>query len=155
MAAEIALHVDPDCPDVPSPEMFAQWVRAALPADRQSSELAIRVVNEAEGRELNHRYRKLDKATNVLSFQSDLPAEISAQLDMAPLGDLVICAAVVAREARDQGKSSDEHWAHLTVHGVLHLLGYDHQDESSAVAMEALEIRILNNVNVPDPYECR
>jgi probable rRNA maturation factor len=155
MAADVALHVDPDCSDVPSEEMFTQWVRAALPADRQSSALSIRVVTEAEGRELNHRYRKLDKATNVLSFRSELPAEISAQLDMKPLGDLVICAAVVEREARDQGKLSDDHWAHLTVHGVLHLLGHDHQDESSAAAMEALEIRILNNVNVPDPYECR
>ena len=108
----------------------------------------IRVVDEAEGRELNRRYRGMDKATNVLSFPFQAPAGIDSQ----HLGDLVICAPVVEREAREQRKSLRDHCAHLVVHGVLHLRGYDHQDEREAEEMEALERRILQQLGIADPY---
>jgi probable rRNA maturation factor len=106
------------------------------------------VVDEAEGRELNRQYRHKDYATNVLSFPADLPPELGLPL----LGDVILCAPVVAREAQAQGKSLDAHYAHLTVHGVLHLLGYDHETISDARTMEGLEVQILDSMGIPDPY---
>ena len=101
-----------------------------------------------EGRALNRHYRGKDYATNVLSFPADLPEGV----DLPLLGDLVICAPVVAKEAQDQGKPLAAHYAHLTVHGVLHLLGMDHEDEREAEAMEAIEREILADLGLPDPY---
>jgi probable rRNA maturation factor len=138
---------------VPATASFRRWVEAALRGARRRkpAELAIRIVGDDEGRALNAQYRGRDYATNVLSF----PAELPPGVDLPLIGDLVICAPVVAREADEQAKPAAHHWAHLTVHGVLHLLGYDHIDEAEAERMEALETRILAGLGVPDPYLVR
>jgi probable rRNA maturation factor len=135
---------------IPSTASFRRWTEAALAGarHRKPAELSIRIVGTREGRALNHRYRDRDYATNVLSFPAELPRGIQSPL----LGDIVICANVVAREAREQGKSTRDHYAHLTVHGVLHLLGFDHQDDEDAAKMEALETRVLAGLGIPDPY---
>ena len=135
---------------VPAPVSFRRWVEAALAGarHRRLSELSIRIVGTREGRTLNRTYRDKDYATNVLSFPTDLPPGVRLPL----LGDIAICAPVVRREAAEQGKLLAHHWAHMTVHGVLHLLGYDHIVEAEAVRMEALETRILKGLGVPDPY---
>ena len=135
---------------VPSPASFRQWVAAALKGAgrRQPAEVAIRLVDEAEGQALNREYRGKDYATNVLSF----PAELPPGVDLPLIGDLAICAPVVVREAAEQGKRPRDHWAHLTVHGTLHLLGYDHMEDAEAEAMEALETRILAGLGIGDPY---
>lgn len=138
---------------IPAKPSFRQWARAALPADGPAREVTIRVVDETEGRELNQRYRGRDKATNVLSFAAEWPAGIPAdEPESAPLGDLVLCAPVIRREAAEQGKAENDHWAHLVVHGVLHLLGMDHQDEAHAAVMEGREIAILSTLGISDPY---
>lgn len=151
----VAVHVNYATPrrGVPAPASFTRWVAAALAGAGYSkrAELSIRIVGAREGRALNHRYRGVDHATNVLSFTAELPAAVHSPL----LGDLAICAPVVAREARAQGKAARDHYAHLTVHGVLHLLGYDHQDDREAVRMEALETRVLAGLGIADPYRPR
>ena len=136
---------------VPAEAEFGRWAGAALAAAGRQGELAIRVVGEAEGAELNSQYRHKSGPTNVLSF----PAEIPPGVPVAVLGDLVICAPVVAREAVEQGKAPAAHWAHMTVHGCLHLLGFDHEDDAEARDMEALETRILAGLGFPDPYAPR
>jgi probable rRNA maturation factor len=135
---------------VPAPASFRRWVEAALRGARRrkATELSIRIVDTAEGRALNRDYRGKDYATNVLSF----PAELPPGVDLPLIGDLAICAPVVAREAAEQGKDPRDHWAHMTVHGVLHLLGYDHIEDAEAEAMEALETRILAGLGIADPY---
>lgn len=135
--------------NIPSEEDFRSWVAAALPADKINSELTIRVVGFDESRSLNAQYRQKDKPTNVLSFPSELPPDLQIPL----LGDLVICAGVVEREALEQGKTLLAHWAHMVVHGTLHLLGYDHETDADAEVMEALETRILGTLGFPAPYE--
>lgn len=135
--------------NIPSEEDFRSWVAAALPADKLNSELTIRVVGFDESRSLNAQYRQKDKPTNVLSFPSELPPDLQIPL----LGDLVICAGVVEREALEQGKTLLAHWAHMVVHGTLHLLGYDHETDADAEVMEALETRILGTLGFPAPYE--
>ena len=139
----------------PPPATIEQWVSTALthcahrdsaPAD--DAELTVRIVDEAEIRELNRCYRGKDKPTNVLSFPAELPEHIQLPL----LGDLVVCAAVVNREAREQHKPLLDHWAHMIIHGCLHLLGYDHIEEREAEQMEALEVEILATMNIADPY---
>jgi probable rRNA maturation factor len=135
---------------VPAPASFGHWVAAALrgAGRRKPAEVAIRIVGIDEGQALNRDYRGKDYATNVLSF----PAELPPGVDLPLIGDLAICAAVVAREAAEQGKKPRDHWTHLTVHGTLHLLGYDHIDDAEAEAMEALETRILAGLGIADPY---
>lgn len=135
-------------PGVPAEAEFRRWAEAALSGRRAEAELAIRVVDEAESAELNSRYRGKVGPTNVLSFVAELPTGVP----LSVLGDLVICAPVVAREAREQGKTAEAHWAHLVVHGCLHLLGFDHEAETEAKAMESLERRILAGLGFPDPY---
>ncbi len=132
---------------LPADADFTRWVRAAL-RGRGAAELVIRIVDATEGRRLNRRWRGKDRATNVLSFPAGLPVGVALPL----LGDLVICAPAVAREAAEQGKTLAAHWAHLTVHGTLHLLGYDHATEAQAVVMEPLETAILGTLGFPDPY---
>jgi probable rRNA maturation factor len=136
---------------VPTLDQFQRWAEAAFVGRRDAAELSIRVVDEKEGAALNARYRNKAYATNVLSF----PAELPPGVPLPMLGDLVICAAVVAREAREQGKPAAAHWAHLTVHGCLHLIGYDHEDDSQALLMEPLETAILAELGFPDPYQTR
>ncbi|MCC6756362.1 MAG: rRNA maturation RNase YbeY [Arenimonas sp.] len=133
---------------VPAPASFKRWAEAACRGRIKRADIAIRVVDEREGRSLNHHYRGKDYATNVLSFPAELPEGVTLPL----LGDLVICAPVVAREAAEQGKPLNAHYAHLTVHGVLHLLGLDHEDEREAEAMEAIERAILAELGHADPY---
>jgi probable rRNA maturation factor len=132
---------------LPADSQFQRWVRAAL-AECADAVLTIRIVDREESRQLNARYRGQDKATNVLSFPADLPAEI----DLPLLGDIVICAPLVAAEADAQGKSVEAHWAHLTIHGVLHLLGHDHQQPEEAKAMESLEVSLLESLGIGSPY---
>lgn len=154
----IDLQLESTATDLPTEQDFQRWADAALLAAEHAGavEITVRIVDEAEGRELNHEYRERDYATNVLSFPSELPAELLEELkdemEVLPLGDLVICAAVVAREATEQGKPLQDHWAHLTVHGVLHLLGFDHIEDEEAEAMEALETQILAGLGIADPY---
>ena len=147
---ESAAALDESAAAVPAAADFERWASAALAGRRDAAELAIRIVDEQEGRELNARWRGRDRATNVLSFPADLPPELQAQLPL--LGDLVLCAPVVLREAAEQRKAPPDHWAHLTVHGVLHLLGHDHEVEAEAEAMEALERSILAGLGIGDPY---
>ncbi|MGI9302380.1 MAG: rRNA maturation RNase YbeY [Gammaproteobacteria bacterium] len=133
---------------VPPEEDFRRWAGAALSEHDTDAELGIRIVDEEESQALNRQYRGKDKPTNVLSF----PAELPDGIDHPLLGDLVICAPVMSREADEQGKDSAAHWAHLVIHGVLHLLGYDHQQDAAAHDMERLEIQILAGLGYPDPY---
>ncbi|MBB3825853.1 rRNA maturation RNase YbeY [Xanthomonas arboricola] len=137
---------------LPSAVSFRKWVAAALKGRIREADLAVRVVDEKEGCSLNRHYRGKDYATNVLSFPAELPEGLPKGIKMPLLGDLVICAPVVAREAAEQGKSLAAHYAHLTVHGTLHLLGWDHEDEKEADAMEQLEREILADLGIDDPY---
>jgi probable rRNA maturation factor len=136
---------------VPAAVSFRRWAAAALEGRIREADLAIRIVGSREGRALNRHYRGRDYATNVLSFPADLPEGLPEGVRMPLLGDLVICAPVVAREAKEQGKPLAAHYAHLTVHGVLHLLGWDHGDDVEAEAMEQLERSILAGLGVADP----
>jgi len=133
---------------LPTEQDFRAWALAALKPCREPVELVIRVVGAAESRELNGRYRGQHKATNVLSFPFQAPPGIESR----HLGDLVICAPVVKEEAREQRKQASHHWAHMVVHGILHLCGYDHHSEQQAEEMEALEKRILQDIGIADPY---
>ncbi|MDX1556595.1 MAG: rRNA maturation RNase YbeY [Xanthomonadales bacterium] len=150
-ATELDLQIASDASGLPGRPEFEQWLAAAL-GDGQPFSLTVRIVDEAEMRALNGRYRGIDKPTNVLSFPADLPDALKGQLSPQPLGDIVICAGVVHSEAGQQGKRPADHWAHLTIHGVLHLLGYDHQDDHDADAMEAREIECLAALGIADPY---
>lgn len=127
---------------------FQRWTTAALSEVDEDCELSIRLVDEAESQQLNADYRGKDKPTNVLSFPFDADIPMSPRL----LGDLVICVPVVEKEAAEQGKKLMDHWAHLVVHGCLHLLGYDHIENDEAEIMENLEIRILDTMNIANPY---
>lgn len=146
---ELDLQVASEAAGLPSEAQFRQWCELALRQRQNDSELTIRLVDEPEGRELNKTWRHKDYATNVLSFPADVPDEL---LDIPLLGDLVICAPVVTREAAEQGKSAEAHWAHLVIHGCLHLLGYDHIDDAEAEEMEGLERELLAELGHPDPY---
>lgn len=134
---------------LPEQEDFERWLHSALEPSRDEAELTIRIVNDSESQQLNAQYRGKDKPTNVLSFPADLPAELELPL----LGDLVICADIVQREAAEQGKSEIAHWAHMSIHGALHLLGYDHIDEAEADEMESLETQLLAGLGFANPYE--
>ncbi len=146
---EIDLQIASQSQDLPTELQLKTWAQAALNSRRANAELSLRIVDEDESQQLNGQYRQKDKPTNVLSFPADLPEELQLPL----LGDLVICAPVVAREAEDQNKALDAHWAHMLVHGTLHLLGYDHIDETDATEMEALETQIITELGFAPPYE--
>jgi len=137
---------------VPSAAKLKAWARHALGAEVRG-ELTVRVVNEEESATLNERYRGKRGPTNVLSFNADAPAGRGAEL--LPFGDLVICAAVVEREAHEQGKTLEAHWAHMVIHGALHLQGYDHEETGEATAMEAHERSLLAKLGFPDPYSIK
>ena len=139
---------------LPAAVSFRKWVAAALDGRIREADLAIRIVGTKEGRALNRHYRGKDYATNVLSFPADIAdgVKLPKGVVMPLLGDLVLCAPVVAREAREQKKPLAAHYAHLTVHGALHLLGWDHQDAREAECMEQLERDILAALGIDDPY---
>lgn len=147
---EVDLQLVSDDAGIPSESLFIQWCEAAILPYKESAELTIRVVDEEEGLALNSAYRQKDYATNVLSFPVDLPDEL---LDIPLLGDLIICAPVVKKEAEEQHKTIEAHWAHLVTHGCLHLLGFDHEDQEDAIEMESIEQTILMKQGYPDPYQ--
>ena len=135
---------------------FQEWITAAVSAAARPASLpltvTVRVVDEQEGATLKSDYRGKAGPTNVLAFPAEMPPIPPAELDELELGDLVICLGVAEQEAVEQGKSTAQHLAHLTVHGTLHLLGFDHIEEADAEAMEALERRVLEGLGLPDPY---
>ena len=133
---------------LPAPASFRRWAGAALAGRRAVAEVGVRVVDREEGAALNHRYRGKDGPTNVLSF----PFEAPPGLELPLLGDLVICRQVVEAEAVEQGKPLMAHWAHMVVHGSLHLLGYDHIEDEEAEEMEQLERDIMQELGFADPY---
>jgi len=135
------------CESIPDDASFQSWVEAAL-AGRSRTELTLRIVDRAESAELNQRFRHKKGPTNVLSFTVDVPEEI----DIPLLGDIVICAPLAIEEALVQGKDPQAHWAHLVIHGVLHLLGFDHQREPDAADMESRETALLASLGFSDPY---
>lgn len=134
--------------NLPSEEQIQQWANAAVRAQTMEPEITVRIVDEAESHQLNLNYRGKDKPTNVLSFPFECPDEVELTL----LGDLVICRQVVEQEAREQDKPLMAHWAHMVVHGCLHLLGYDHIEDAEAEEMESLETEIMLGLGFEDPY---
>lgn len=153
-ALELDLQIACEAPHLPAQATFERWVQDALDSAGYQSppdmptEITIRIVDTDESRNLNHTYRGKDKPTNVLSFPFDGPEDVP----LALLGDLVICAPVVAQESQEQNKPLQAHWAHMVVHGTLHLLGFDHIDDDEAAQMEALEVQILARLGYADPY---
>lgn len=133
---------------LPSEANFTLWVQKTLPNSDEEFEVTIRIVDEEESHALNNDYRGKDKSTNVLSF----PFEAPPGLDIPLLGDLVICVQVVEKEAKEQKKALLHHWAHMTIHGILHLRGYDHINNDEAEEMEAIETKLLSSLSIPDPY---
>ncbi len=169
-AIEVDLSLAEGCADadwLPDEAFVARWAERAVHAVLATApdarlrgeralafELSVLLVDPATGRSLNLEHRGRDRATNVLSFPSGLPAlEAAEGASLVVLGDLVLCAEVVRREARDQGKDERAHWAHLVVHGCLHLLGLDHEADEAARVMEDVEIRLLSSAGLPDPYD--
>lgn len=137
--------------DLPSIEQMQSWILCSLELagyQQSSAEITLRIVDENESRELNAGYRNKDKSTNVLSFPFEAPPPIESDL----LGDLVICQPVVEKEAAEQNKPVQSHWAHMLVHGSLHLLGFDHIEDTEAEEMEALEVEVMGKLGFVDPY---
>ena len=153
--AHVDVQLGCDEPDVPDAEHIREWVGQALAAagteTGPNAEVSVRIVGSDEMKSLNHEFRHKDRVTNVLSFPSGDPAGLPTDAGRA-LGDIVICASVVRDEAAAQNKDLADHWAHMLVHGTLHLLGYDHISDVEAAAMEGLEVRILTSLGVDDPY---
>lgn len=149
--SQVILDLQIACADsqgLPAETDFQHWLEAVLPQFQDVSEVTIRIVDEAESHELNLTYRGKDKSTNVLSFPFEAPHEIELPL----LGDLIICRQVVEQEAIEQDKALFAHWAHMVVHGSLHLLGYDHIVDDEAEEMESIETEIMQSLGYPDPY---
>jgi len=135
------------------PEDFLQKCAAAALQTESKAQVTLRVVDAEESADLNNAYRGKNKPTNVLSFPMDMPEEFFDVLDLVMLGDLVVCASVVRDEAEQQGKTEQAHWAHMLVHGMLHLQGFDHISDAEAEEMEALEIKLLTQMGFDDPYQ--
>lgn len=133
---------------LPTAQQIEQWATAAVQPQSDEVEMTVRIVDEAESHALNLNYRGKDRPTNVLSFPFECPDEVELPL----LGDLVICRQVVEREAQEQDKPLVAHWAHMVVHGSLHLLGYDHIEDDEAEEMESLETQIMTGLGFADPY---
>jgi probable rRNA maturation factor len=148
MNCEISLEIADAGLAPPAAAQMIRWVESALAAEQCSGDICLYVVGDEEMASLNKQYRGKDGPTNVLSFPAELPADIP----LALLGDIVLCSPLIEREALEQGKTLDAHWAHLLVHGTLHLLGYDHEVESDAELMECREIEILGGLGFTNPY---
>jgi probable rRNA maturation factor len=148
MSIILDLQLATEAKDLPDERQIQQWLDAAILPFQLEAEVTVRIVDEAESQQLNFDYREKNKPTNVLSFPFECPPGIELPL----LGDLVICAQVVAKEAAEQNKTLSAHWAHMVVHGSLHLLGFDHINEEDATEMEAEEIQILAELGFADPY---
>jgi probable rRNA maturation factor len=150
MTAIVDLQVATQALNLPKANDFQCWLDAVLAHQQLADqEITIRIVDAQESQELNHTYRGKDKPTNVLSFPFEAPPGMTLNL----LGDLVVCQSVVAKEAQEQHKVLAHHWAHMIVHGSLHLLGFDHIDDDEAEEMEALEVDILKQFSIDDPYQ--
>jgi len=132
----------------PSIEDFESWVNAVIKQHGKYFQVSIEIVDKQYSQALNDNYRQKNKATNVLSFPLELPEFVKEDL----IGDLAICAEVVAEEAKKQGKTLSDHWAHLTIHGCLHLLGYDHNEDDKAEVMECIEVKLLKQLGIENPY---
>lgn len=148
---DLQVAVDPARHDLPSKRLMSRWVKSALAGRDSPAEVTVRIADVDEIAELNSSYRHKPGPTNVLSFESGLPAELRG----AFLGDIVLCPEVIEREAAEQGKTLQAHWAHMLVHGTLHLLGFDHMDEADAQQMERLETDIMNTLKFSDPYQAQ
>lgn len=149
--SQVILDLQLACEDttgLPDESQFQTWLDAVIPQFQEESEVTIRLVDTAESHDLNLTYRGMDKPTNVLSF----PFEAPPGMEMPLLGDLIICRQVVEREAKEQDVSLDSHWAHMVVHGSLHLLGYDHIEDEEAEEMEGIETEIMLALGYEDPY---
>ncbi|MCW3172964.1 rRNA maturation RNase YbeY [Shewanella sp. FYR11-62] len=146
---DLDLQIAVEANNLPTQAQFESWVRLAVGSTMPEVELTIRLVESSESQQLNHTYRGKDKPTNVLSFPFEAPAEI----DLPLLGDLIICVDVVEKEALEQNKSLEAHWAHMVIHGCLHLLGYDHIINEEAEEMESLETQLLEHLGFSDPYK--
>ncbi|NOQ36457.1 MAG: rRNA maturation RNase YbeY [Methylococcaceae bacterium] len=146
---QLEIQVASDSKALPDKSQFQNWVDTVLIDPDENTEIVIRIVDETESASLNQQYRHKNGATNVLSFPFEAPEHISTFL----LGDLVICAPVIEQQAIDQQKPLDHHWAHIVIHGVLHLCGYDHLDETEAEEMEAKEIAFLKKLTISNPYQ--
>jgi probable rRNA maturation factor len=149
MSAKVTLQLGAE--NLPHPPLkdLRRWINAALSGEKATGEICIRIVDEDEMSNLNWTYRQRRGPTNVLSFEAGIPEG----LPVALLGDIVLCSPLVAREAEQQSKNIEAHWAHLIVHGALHLLGYDHQQEAEAKQMENREIVILADLGYANPYQ--
>ena len=153
MTAQVDVQIAVDEQFVPESGDIATWVgRAVLAAGRSDeAEISVRVVGASEMQQLNSEFREQDKSTNVLSFPAGSIEGLPPDAEL-PLGDIVVCASVVRSEAEEQGKAVADHWAHMMVHGTLHLLGFDHENDSDAAVMEDLEIQILTDHGIANPY---
>lgn len=148
MSIELDLQLACADNDLPDENQFRTWLEAAVLPFQEEAEVTIRVVDAHESQQLNHQYRSKDKPTNVLSF----PFQNPPGMELPLLGDLIICAAVVKQEATEQHKTAEAHWAHMVVHGCLHLLGFDHINDADAEQMEAEEVLILQQLGFSNPY---
>jgi probable rRNA maturation factor len=146
---QIEVQVVFSSPGQPDKAQIQQWVDAALQGHDKDTEIVVRIVDVHESAQLNKQYRHKPGPTNILSFPADIPEGIGLNL----LGDLVVCAPVVEREALEQQKTLSHHWAHIIIHGVLHLLGYDHILDDEAEVMESKEVSILQTLNISNPYQ--
>ncbi|MCH8248379.1 MAG: rRNA maturation RNase YbeY [Proteobacteria bacterium] len=153
MNVQVDVQVASKDESVPNADDISLWVSRTVAASGRGSvgDVSIRVVDEKEMQGLNNRFRDQDKPTNVLSFPAGEIDGLPTGAEL-PLGDIVVCAAIVRDEAKQQGKSGASHWAHMIVHGTLHLLGFDHQKDTDAVEMEGLETRILTEHGIANPY---
>ena len=149
MTIHLVIQKECDATSIPDDRYFSEWTNAAYPDESEDVEVTIRIVDKEEGRNINQQWRKKDYATNVLSFPIGEKITDTTIL----LGDIVICAPVVEKEANEQNKKPEAHWAHLVVHGMLHLQGFDHENDNDADTMEAKEITILNQFGYANPYE--
>ncbi|NOT10737.1 MAG: rRNA maturation RNase YbeY [Methylococcaceae bacterium] len=150
--AHIEIQAVVDSIGQPNPQQIRAWVDAALEGLHQDKEIVVRIVDETESAGLNEHYRHKWGPTNILSFPFEAPEGVP-EMALNLLGDLVICAPVVEKEALEQRKSLEHHWAHIIIHGVLHLLGYDHIDDNEAELMESKEITILKQLHINNPYQ--
>ena len=148
MTIELELQIASNAKTLPHPSQFREWISTVLWDRLDTAELTIRIVDEEESAELNEQYRHKEGPTNVLSF----PADVDPEFDFPLLGDIVICAPVVEEQATDCDKELLAHWAHMVVHGTLHLLGYDHENHVEAEEMEDIETEILTKLGYPPPY---
>ena len=147
--AIVDLQLACEAPDLPTEADLTCWLQTVIDAHEDTGhEVTVRIVTPQESQQLNHQYRGKEKPTNVLSFPFESPPELALPL----LGDLIVCADVVAKEAEEQGKPLQHHWAHMIIHGGLHLLGYDHIEDEDAEEMESLEIELLAGLGIKDPY---